>query len=200
MTYGGTSGLEVGEVYKSPLGMGGTDRKEGGYHDDCVQFRSSTSQICSPRVSRHVVLDPEKVLPPFYTGRGHRCQVNLYMTSETKCIFWVGTRTINCVKSSSINLTICYTTVISCIQVSRSKCLVQFLVDSVGGWLTFGALKGSDMKLFWLIDQRLSTVLENIWSLKTEGVKSTMTPGSLDRNAIQYPKLCFQCCIETLHN
>lgn len=49
MTCGGTSGLEVGEVYKSPVGMGGTDGG-GGYHDDCTQFRSSTCQICRPRV------------------------------------------------------------------------------------------------------------------------------------------------------
>lgn len=40
-TCGGTSGLEVGG--RRPVGVSGTDRRGGGYHDD--RFRSSSCRI-----------------------------------------------------------------------------------------------------------------------------------------------------------
>lgn len=63
-------------MYKFPVGMGGTDRRKVGYRDGCAQFRSSTCQICRPRVSRRVFEEPEKVPPLSYTAIGHQSEVS----------------------------------------------------------------------------------------------------------------------------
>ena len=47
-------------------------------------------------VSRRVFQEPEKVLPLFNAASGRQSQVNLRMTSWTKCIFLEGTRMMNC--------------------------------------------------------------------------------------------------------